>query len=408
MPTFQYRARNQKGELVTGTVDAASAQTLADQLHGMGVIPVSIRQHAEKASLLAQLQAVLGSSGVTTLDLVFFSRQMYTMMKAGIPIMHALDSLLQTRSNPALFSVLKKVRDSLAAGMELSAALRAHPQVFSHLYISMVQMGESTGNLSESFNSMAAFLQTEKEIKDRVKGAMRYPLTVIVAIVIALFILNLKVIPAFAGIFARLGSDLPLMTKVLIYSSEFFKSYWLFMIVAIVAGVFSFRAFVRTPHGNLAWDRAKLTLPIVGDIMRLATLARFARALSVTGQSGVPIVQALPLVGGAVGNRYVEEQIRAMQKHIEQGMSIARAAEGTGLFPPLVLQMIRIGEDTGALDQLITEVADFYEREVDYKVKNISALIEPIMIFIVGMIVLVLALGIFLPMWGLMDAARKH
>lgn len=408
MPMFRYTGRNLKGERVEGRLEAAAPDKLADQLAGLGIIPITIRPEETKPALSLQLRAHLGAGRVKTVDLIFFSRQMYTMLRAGVPILQAMDGLLTSTSNGALIEVIRKIRESLASGLDLSAALRAHPDVFSRLYLSMVQMGETTGNVGDSFRSMGDFLEQEKELVQRVKGALRYPVIVLVAIALAMVVINIKVIPAFAGMFEKLGADLPLATRFLMASSHLFTHYWHLMLVGVGAAIYGVRAVLATPAGRLAWDKAKLDLPIFGKIIQWSTLARFTRALAVTNKAGVPIAQALPLVGSAMDNRFVERRVLEMQAKIEHGMSFAKAAELSGLFPPLVLQMLRIGEETGDLDELIVEVAGYYEREVDYNIKNLSSLIEPLLILVIGIMVLIIALGVFMPMWGLLDAARKH
>lgn len=408
MPMFRYIGRNLRGERVEGRLEAAAPEKLADQLAGLGIIPITIRREEPKAALSLNLGGQVGSGRIKTVDLIFFSRQMYTMLRAGVPILQAMDGLLTSTTNGALVQVIRKIRDGLAAGLDISAALRAHPHVFSRLYLSMVQMGETTGNVAESFRSMGDFLEQEKELVQRVKGALRYPVIVLVAIALAMIVINIKVIPAFTGIFAKLGTELPLATKLLIASSHLFTEYWHLMLLGVGATIYGIRALLATPPGRLAWDKAKLNLPIFGKIITWSTLARFTRALAVTNKAGVPIAQALPLVGGAMDNRFVESRVLEMQSNIEQGMSFARAAELCGLFPPLVLQMLRIGEETGELDELIVEVAAYYEREVDYTIKNLSSLIEPVLIVIIGVMVLIVALGVFMPMWGMLNAAGKN
>lgn len=408
MPMFRYIGRNLRGERVEGRLEAAAPEKLADQLAGLGIIPITIRREEPKAALSLNLGGQVGSGRIKTVDLIFFSRQMYTMLRAGVPILQAMDGLLTSTTNGALVQVIRKIRDGLASGLDISAALRAHPHVFSRLYLSMVQMGETTGNVAESFRSMGDFLEQEKELVQRVKGALRYPVIVLVAIALAMIVINIKVIPAFTGIFAKLGTELPLATKLLIASSHLFTEYWHLMLLGVGATIYGIRALLATPPGRLAWDKAKLNLPIFGKIITWSTLARFTRALAVTNKAGVPIAQALPLVGGAMDNRFVESRVLEMQSNIEQGMSFARAAELCGLFPPLVLQMLRIGEETGELDELIVEVAAYYEREVDYTIKNLSSLIEPVLIVIIGVMVLIVALGVFMPMWGMLNAAGKN
>lgn len=407
MPLFKYSGRDRQGNAVTGVVEAAAPDKLAEQLLRTGITPTKIVPE-KAAKNVEDMFSGMSKVKIKPMDKIFFSRQMYTMLKAGVPILQALQGLGEATVNPSLREVLKSMQSSLNAGSDLSSAAAKHPNVFSRLYINMIGVGEGTGSLPDVFKSMADFLQKEHDTISKVKGAMKYPMTVIVAITIAMFIVNIKVIPAFSTIFAKLGSDLPFATQILVSSSKVFKGYWMHMIGVAVVSTFAFKSYLKTSGGREHWDAVKLRLPLVGKILMGATLARFSRALALTIKSGVPIVQALPMVARAVDNSYLESRIQRMQDKISAGGSIALAAEDTGLFPPLVLQMIRIGEETGELEALIEEVAMFYEREVDHMVENIGSAIEPVLLLVVGGMVLLLALGIFGPMWGLMDAAKKR
>lgn len=409
MPSFSYKARNPRGEIVEGRVEALTAAKLADQLAASGVIPVSIREVKGKAPAAAaqKVSTEFTLRGVNIVDVIFFSRQMHTMMRAGVPVFTALEGLSKSTPSLSMKRVINGLRDGLNAGRNFSTVLQAYPRVFSRLYVNIVLMGETSGNLPEAFRSMAEFLHQDKEIVARVKSAMRYPIIVLIAITIAMVVVNIKVIPAFQGIFDRLGSDLPLMTRVLIASSSFFKDYWLGMLAGMIGGVVAAVYYVRTPAGEYMWDTFKLKIPGIGVIVRQAALARFSRALAMTTHSGVPVAQALPVVAQAVGNLFIEGRMRVMQSKLEQGASITRAAEATGLFPGMVLQMLSTGEETGAVEELVTQLAEYYEREVDYSVKGLSSIIEPLLLLVVGIMVLVLALGIFEPMWNLIDAFRK-
>lgn len=407
MPLFKYNGRDRQGNAVTGVVEAAAPDKLAEQLLRSGITPTKIAPE-KVAKNVEDMFSGMSKVKIKPMDKIFFSRQMYTMLKAGVPIMQALQGLSEATVNPSLGAVLKSMQSSLNAGSDLCAAAAKHPNVFSRLYINMIGVGEGTGHLPDVFRSMSDFLQKDHDTVSKVKGALKYPLTVIIAITIAMFIINIKVIPAFSGIFEKLGSDLPIATKILVMSSNIFKAYWMFMIAGVASMFYGFKVYIKTSAGRLHWDAVKLRLPIVGKIMMGATLARFSRALALTTKSGVPIVQALPMVARAVDNLYIEGRIQRMQDKIAAGGAIAVAAESTGLFPPLVLQMIRIGEETGELEALIEEVAAFYERDVDHMVDNIGSAIEPLLLFAVGGMVLLLALGIFGPMWGMIDMAKKH
>jgi MSHA biogenesis protein MshG len=285
--------------------------------------------------------------------------------------------------------------------------MRRHPKVFSNFYVSVVRVGEATGQLDESFDRLFSYLDFERDVRERIKTAMRYPTIVVAAIGIAVAIVNFFVIPAFAKIFEASKVQLPLLTRILVATSDFFVAYWPFMLGAGALGVLGFMAYLGTPRGRFAWDRAKLRIPVAGRIIFKATLSRFARALSISSHAGVPIVQGLSVVAGVVDNAYMAKQVEQMREGVERGESVARTAASTGIFNQVVLQMIAVGEETGELDTLLGEVADMYEREVDYEIKNLSASIEPIITIALGILVLILALGVFLPMWNLSSVMLK-
>ena len=402
MPAFAYRGRNSRGELVTGTIDAADQGAVADQLMATGVTPVDIRAGATRAENkgAGALKRLL-APGVSLVDTALFSRQMYTLLKAGVPIMRALGGLQESAINPTLREVIGDLRTSLDAGRELSSAMQRHPRVFSPFYVSVVRVGEATGQLEEAFNRLFGYLEFEREVRERIKSALRYPIIVIVVISAAVAIVNFAVIPAFAKLFAAHKVPLPLLTRILIGTSEFFTAYWPLMVLAIVASIAAFVTYTRTASGRHAWDRARLRIPIAGPIILKATLARFSRAFSLASAAGVPIVQAMSVVAAVVDNSYLARRVEAMREGVERGESVLRTAVAAGVFTPVVLQMIAVGEETGELDELLSEVADMYEREVDHEIRNLSAAIEPIITIALGVLVLMLALGIFLPMWDI-------
>jgi MSHA biogenesis protein MshG len=289
----------------------------------------------------------------------------------------------------------------LDSGRELSAAMARHPTLFSSFYISLIRVGEATGLLDDVFLRLFQHLEFEKETRDRIRAALRYPMFVMIAMVAAIAIINIFVIPAFAKVFQNFKVQLPLMTRVLIAVSDFTVHFWPLIAVLVVGAVFGFRAWTATPAGRYAWDRSKLRLPIVGKIVMEATLARFARGLALCLKSGVPAVQALSVVARVTDNSYIGQRIDQMRDGVERGESVLRTAVTTGVFTPMVLQMIAVGDETGELDDLLFEVAQMYESEVDYEVKNLAANVEPILIVFLAVLVLVLALGVFLPIWDL-------
>ena len=408
MPLFQYKGRNQRGEAVRGHLEAVSPDAVAAQLMNSGVIPIDIGTAEAREDVLGALKAWLAASTPITLtDLSLFSRQMYTLLKAGVPIMQALRGLRDSTQNPALAKVIVSIGESLDTGLDLTSAMRRHPKVFTSLYVNMVQVGETTGSLQEVFLQLAAYLEREKDTRDRIKSATRSPLFVVIAIVAAIFIINLFVIPTFAKVYAGFKIELPLATKILIASSNFTVAWWKPILGTIAAAIIALRYYVRTPEGRYRWHKMKLGIPVVGRVIYKATLGRFARALAVMMKSGVPLVQGMTVVSRAVDNDYISDRIVQMRDGIERGETIARTAAATGMFPSLVIQMISVGEETGSVDELMFNVADYYEREVDYDIANLSTALQPILIVFLSIMVFILALGVFLPMWDLVQVARK-
>lgn len=409
MPYFAYKARDTRGELMQGVLEAADPAAVADQLMGSGATPVDIsptRAPAKGGGSGGQSTwARLREKKVTPLDVQLFSRQMYTLLKAGVPIMRGLAGLQESAISPAFARVIRDLRESLDAGRELSISMRNHPTVFNNFYLSMVRVGEMTGRLDEVMLRLYDHLEFDRDMRGKVKSALRYPMFVMIAMVIAMFIVNMFVIPQFVQVFQSFKAELPLMTRILIATSKFTTQYWYMMLGAAVVAGFALRGWVRTPLGLLRWDRWKLKLPVAGKIIHKATMARFARSFALSSKSGVPIVQALTVVSQTVDNAYLSQRVESMRDSVERGESILRTSVSAGIFTPIVLQMIAVGEESGSLDDLMDEIALLYEREVDYELKTLAAQIEPILITFLGIMVLILALGIFLPIWNLGQAA---
>jgi MSHA biogenesis protein MshG len=407
VPFFAYKARNARGELLRGVLEGADSGAIADQLFGTGVTPIEISPTTRGVGDGDQQGwwNKLTEKKITAMDTQLFSRQLYTLLKSGVPIMRGLAGLQESAISPAFGRVIKDLRESLDSGRELSAAMRRHPGVFSNFYLSMVRVGEMTGRLEEVFLRLFDHLEFDRSMRERVKSATRYPTFVVVAMVAAIAIVNIFVIPQFVKVFASFHTELPLMTRVLIASSAFVVEWWPVLLFVIVGGVLAVRAWIATTAGRYAWDMRKLRLPLAGKIIIKGTMARFARSFSLSQRSGVPIVQALTLVSQTVDNAYLAARIEQMRDGVERGESILRTSVTAGIFTPVVLQMIAVGEESGRLDELMDEVADMYEREVDYELKTLSSQIEPILIAFLGVLVLVLALGIFLPIWDLGKAA---
>ncbi|MBS4098969.1 MAG: type II secretion system F family protein [Sulfuricella sp.] len=409
MPFFAYKGRNSYGEMVRGVLEGSNSGAVADQLFNTGVTPVEIvATRKPVAAGQGGWQVRLTEGRVREIDVMMFCRQMYTLLKAGVPILRALSGLRESTQNLAFKRVLADIRESLDTGREMSVALRRHPKVFSSFYVSMVRVGESTGMLEDVFLRLFYYLEFEKNTRDQIKAALRYPSFVVTAIVIALIVINLVVIPAFAKVYSTIKVELPLMTRILLAVSNFMVHYWPAMLVGAIGAFVGIKLYVNSPRGKYRWDKAKLRLPLAGSIIFKATLARFSRSFSLAYKSGIPIVQGLSVVALVVDNDHIASRIEQMRNSVERGESILRTAIATGVFSPIVLQMIAVGEETGELDSLMQEVAEMYEREVEYDVKKLSDKIEPILIIGLAVIVMVLALGVFLPIWELGNAMMHH
>ncbi|MBY0417121.1 MAG: type II secretion system F family protein [Pararheinheimera sp.] len=404
MATFSYEARDKNGNSLSGVLDAGNERAAAEILMNRSLIPIRILLQENKG---AESTFVWPWNRVTAVDLIIFARQMYSLMKAGIPIIRAIVGLAESTSSKALKTILLDLADQLEKGRTLSTAMSQHPKVFTRLVVSLVHVGENTGRLDASFYQLSSYFEQEMETKKQIKQATRYPTFVLFAISIALVVMNIFVIPKFATLFSKFGSELPWATKVLLASSNAFVNYWQLMLAVIIGVMWASSFYFKTEVGRFKLSYWKLRAPLMGPIIERATLGRFSRCFSMMLKAGVPLTSALTLVAEAVDNDYMSEKIRDMRKNIERGESLLRVAVQSELFTPLVLQMLAVGEETGQVDEMLTEVAAFYEREVAYDLKGLTAKIEPILITIVSAIVLVLALGIFMPMWDMMSAYRK-
>lgn len=404
MPHFNYTARQKDGSKVSGTLELSSASAVAEHLADSGLIPVKIaeRQSRDESERVGDsMWQRLTRKRVRSSDLILFCRQMYSLTRSGVPIIRALTGLIESSQNPRLRQVLAGVIDGLESGRDLSGSMAQYPDVFPSLITRMVQVGENSGNLEKSFEQLGAYLEFEKHTREQVKSALRYPSFVVIAIGVAIAILSLFVIPAFEKVFASFGAELPLATRIILAVSDFSVTYWAHILGGMAVAFFAFKRWRKTKSGAYRWDKFKLRLPIIGSILLRSTLARFARAFSMGYGSGVPLVQSLAFTARSLENHYIGTKLDEMRNHLERGETLTRSAASLHIFTPLVLQMLSVGEETGSVDAMLNEVADFYEREVEYELKNLTSAIEPILIVVIGIMVLVLALGVFLPMWNL-------
>ncbi|PCJ18499.1 MAG: MSHA biogenesis protein MshG [Gammaproteobacteria bacterium] len=402
MTLYHYTGRSASGDAISGELEAANEGVVATRLQGQNIIPIKIKVH--KAEEEKKKKVETGSyfdPKVTSDHLNMFCRQMYALTRSGIPLVTAINGLADSSSSPTLTRVLREVVVDLTNGNSLSSSLMLHKKIFSHLFVSLVHVGESTGKLDEAFKKLVAHIELEAATRKRVKSALRYPMIVFTAMGGAMMVINLFVIPTFAKVFESFDAELPVPTKILMATSEFTVNYWWVILSIVTGAIISLRSYKKTDRGELMFDRLKLRIPLVGKVLKKIALARFTRSFAMLSASGVPVVQSIKITCNALGNRYISESIATMSRGIEQGDTLTNTAAATKMFTPLILQMISVGEETGSLDRLLDDVSDFYEQEIDYDLKMLADSIEPIMLVFMGGMVLILALGVFLPMWEL-------
>jgi MSHA biogenesis protein MshG len=406
MPSYTYKGRAMNGKVVGGKIDGASESAVTAILTNRGVIPVSITEKKEQTDVIIAIKDKFDLHTISIEEQLMFTRQMSALIRAGIPITRAIAGILESIENILLVKALRDILEQLDSGRDLSSSCMRHPKVFNNLYISMLQIGESTGRLDEAFDQMGEYIDRNRQITNNISTAMRYPTTVMIALSGAMVIVNLFVIPKFAAFFQANSLALPWQTLFLLSTSNFFIAYWYYVLAIIIGSFWSFKRYINTKAGRLWWDELVISAPIIGSILHRAFMARFARSFAMAYGAGVPIVQAMVVISRSIGNEYISNHVNNMREGIERGDTLTRSADQTGMFTPVVMQMFAVGEEAGNLEEMMTFIAGFYEEEVDYDVKNLSDKIEPLIFVIIGGMVLVLALGIFVPMWDIAQLAK--
>lgn len=401
MANFRYRGRSGRGDLVTGKLDAETVDVVAARLLNLGITPLQIEPDSAVDTSVDDLLRRFGAGRPRSADLVLFSRQMYAITKSGLPLLRGLRGLAQATHNAVLRDALLDVLQSLESGRDFGASLSRHPQIFSPLFLSMVRVGESTGTLDNAFLRLCEYLDQDQDVQDRVKSALRYPLIVVIMIGLAVGVITVFVIPNFAPLFKILGNDIPWPTRVIMGTSDLVIKHGVALGLGIVLAIAGVRRYLKTDAGRYRWDGYKLKIPVLGELLRQSILSRVTRSLAISLEAGLPMIQALTLLSRSAGNEFLAERLLRLRDAVERGDSLSRAATTSGVFPSLVLQMMLVGEETGELTRLLQEIAGFYQREVDYRLKNLTAMLEPLLLIVVGGLVLILALGVFLPMWNM-------
>ncbi|OGT37832.1 MAG: hypothetical protein A3F12_02015 [Gammaproteobacteria bacterium RIFCSPHIGHO2_12_FULL_38_14] len=412
MNTFSYAARDKHGALIKGKMQAHDANYVADQLIKDNLIPIQIRA-IQKIKLFSRPvlnwtlpNITLFGTAVSNETLTIFCRQMYSLTKAGIPIVSAIQRLSEITPNVTLATTLKAIFKEILLGTSLSKAMQHYPKIFSLMLVSLVMSAEANGRLDEAFMQAAKHYALENISKRRIKMALRYPILVIIFAFVAVMLMNVFVIPKFAQLYSSFHTLLPLPTRMLIGFSNFVNRFWWLIACIILMMAVLIYYCLHHPIFSIAIDRMKMHIPIFGSIIERVIMANFSSNLAMLLKTGVTLIESLKLVADVVDNRYAKEKILAMRAFIEHGKNLSQAANAVRFFSPLILQMLQVGEETGNIDTMLLEASEFYEREVDYDIKQLTDKIEPILLVIVGVIVLVLALGVFLPMWNLANAVH--
>jgi MSHA biogenesis protein MshG len=399
VPRFEYSGRDRGGARVTGAIEANTLDAAVGQLFEQGITPLDVNERAEREGG-TDLKRQLGLGQPKREELILFTRQMYALARSGVPLIRGLTQLAESTDNAVLAETIRQVMTDLESGRELAGALARHPHIFRPLYVAIVSVGEQSGRLEEAFGRIYQYLENEQETIQQIKSATLYPRIVLGVMVIAVFVLMTFVVPVFTDLFERFeDAELPLMTRILIGVSNFFVNYWWLLIALAIGGYYGFKSWTKTEQGAVTWDRYKLRVPIIGRILLRGALARFARAFSMAYRSGVPILEALNVVVAAVDNAWIARKVTHMREGIERGEALSRVAQRADVFTPLVVQMLAVGEETGRVEDMVEEVADFYEREVAYDVRHLGSYIEPILIMFMAVLVFILFLGIALPYW---------
>ncbi|HXL14859.1 MAG TPA: type II secretion system F family protein [Methylomirabilota bacterium] len=404
MPAFRYRALSPAGEAQQGLLDASDLDQAVERLHNMGLVPVRLEPHGAAKLRIDRIPFL--QKRVAPRDLILFTRQLETMLDSGLPILSSLESLHDQTTHARLKPAIDRVRSDVEQGSTLTEALRRQPDCFPRIYVNLVHAGEEGGLLAQMLDRVATLLEYEAETDQRVRSATFYPTLIVTELGLAFLVLIKFVLPRFASLFRKFDAQLPLPTRVLIGLSDFFEKQWLPFLFFLACAAAGAVLWSRTERGRVAIDRFVITVPIFGPIFLMTIMSRFSRVLAALLASGIPIVQALDVVRGVVGNRVVETEVDKMRDGVVAGMGLAEPLKGSPVVPPLVVKMLSVGEETGAVDKMLNRVSRYYDQDVDYAVKNLSTAIEPVLLMILGAAVLFTALAVFLPLWNLMNVFR--
>jgi len=404
MPIFRYKARDSFSRSVSGTTTAESRDAAAKKLQELNYVPILIEEthEAHFSSVLARF-----SQGVKSEEVSVFTRQLYSLQKAGLPLLSSLESIAQQTNNKFFKAVIENVSSDIRGGLSFSDSLKKHGRIFDGVYIAMVKAAESGGNIVVVLEQLVALIERDIDTRSRIKAATQYPLIAFIILCIGFLVVVTFVIPRFAAVYSQFKAALPLPTRILIGINVAIHNYWFIFFPVTGAVIYAFIRFINTTPGRIIWDNFKLKIPVLGPLVTMMIMSRFARVTAILMKSGVPILEVFDLVASTTGNVIITRAILSVKESVNQGKGISEPMKVCGLFPPGVVQMVAVGEQTGRIDELLMSVADYYDTESGYMIKNLTTYIEPILIIVLGGMVLMLALGIFMPMWNLMNVFKQ-
>lgn len=397
--TYAYKVRDRKGKVVSGTMEGDDPKLVAQRLREMGMTPINV----SRASSGLKTEIVLRPGHVDLKAIAIFCRQFATMVNAGLPILRCVAVLADQTESTELAKVLRRVRADVEAGASLTQAMGKHPKTFNNLLVAMIRTGETTGMLGETLTEMASQIEREVTLRGKVRSAMTYPVAVVGLVILILVAMLLVVVPQFRTLYGELGADLPLPTSILLALSGGFQRFWWIVFLASVAGAVGIRRWIRTPEGRARWDKLKISVPVLGPLFHKVAIARFSNTLAMLLRAGVPILQALDVVKETVNNRVVSSALDEVKGSVREGESISRPLGRHEVFPPMVVQMMAVGEDSGSVDEMMSKVADFYNEEVAATVDGLTSLIEPVLIVVIGIIVGGAVVSLYLPMFNIIN-----
>lgn len=395
--TFAYKVRDRKGKIVSGTIDGEDQKAVAIRLREMGMTPINVT----RANTGLKTEIVLRPGHVDGKDLAVFCRQFATMVGAGLPVLRAIGALTDQTSSKELAKVLRAIRVDVEAGASLTEAMRKHPKTFSNLFVAMIRTGETTGMLSEVLMQMADQLEAEVTLRGKVKSAMTYPIAVVGLVVVILIAMLLFVVPQFKSIYDELNAELPAPTLALLGLSSLFQKFWYVFAIAVAGAVIGLRRWIKTPDGRARWDALKISVPVFGPLFHKVAIARFSTTLALLLRAGVPILTSFDVVQDTVNNAVISRAISKVKQSVREGESVAVPLSREEVFPPMLVQMMGVGEESGSVDQMMSKVADFYSDEVTASVDALTSLIEPVLVVVIGVIVGGAVVSLYLPMFNI-------